>query len=73
MGPQGAKLTVGGTGNIVGRIVGRWASTAFTGVGIALIAYDVFSVVYPAAKSGIGSYNEAYPIDKPGNLIYHVR
>ena len=28
---------------------------------------------YPAARDNIRDYNETHPIDKPGNLIYHVR
>ncbi len=41
-------------------------------VGWALLGKDVWDVWAPAAKAGIESYNNAYPVDKPGNLIYHI-
>ncbi|MGL4283607.1 MAG: polymorphic toxin-type HINT domain-containing protein, partial [Eubacterium aggregans] len=41
-------------------------------VGYALLAKDVWEVWAPAAKSGMESYNNAYPVEKPGNLIYHI-
>jgi RHS repeat-associated protein len=52
----------------VGKFAGRWVP--FLGWG--LLAKDVWDVWAPAAKAGIESYKNAYPDEKPGNLIYHI-
>ena len=52
----------------VGKFAGRWVPF----VGWALLAKDVGEVWVPAAKEGIKIINETYPIEKPGNLIYHI-
>lgn len=72
LGKNGATWVVGGTGNIAGRIVGRWLSSATSGIGIGLIVYDVGRVWFPATQSGIGGYNQNYPSNDPNNLIYHI-
>jgi RHS repeat-associated protein len=51
-----------------GRFLGRGVPV----VGTLWLAKDVWEVWAPAAKAGIESYNNAYPVDKPGNLIYHI-
>jgi RHS repeat-associated protein len=66
---------------VTAKMVGEKASTAVAGralgrlvpfLGELLIVYDVGSVWFPAAKGGIEQYNKDHPIDKPGNLIYHI-
>jgi RHS repeat-associated protein len=51
-----------------GRFLGRGVPV----VGTLWLAKDVWEVWAPATKAGIESYNNAYPIEKPGNLIYHI-
>ncbi|MGN6420025.1 MAG: DUF6443 domain-containing protein [Pseudobacter sp.] len=52
--------------------IGRLGGRLVPGLGLVMAASDVWNVWYPAAKGGIESYNEAHPIEKPGNLIYHI-
>ena len=54
--------------NVAGRALGRFVPF----LGEVLIAYDVASIWYPAAKGGIEQYNKDHPIEVPGNLIYHI-
>ena len=51
-----------------GRFLGRGVPV----VGTLWLGKDVWDVWAPAAKAGIESYNNAYPVEKPGNLIYHI-
>lgn len=51
-----------------GRFLGRGVPV----VGTLWLAKDVWEVWAPAAKSGMESYNNAYPVEKPGNLVYHI-
>lgn len=56
-----------------GRFLGRWGTRILGHASVALLTYDVGKTWFPAAQSGINSYNTAYPISQSGNLIYHVK
>jgi Pretoxin HINT domain len=51
-----------------GRFLGRGVPV----VGTLWLAKDVWEVWAPAAQSGMESYNNVYPVEKPGNLVYHI-
>lgn len=51
---------------------GRFLARGVPIVGTLWLGKDVWEVWAPAAKFGMESYNAAYPIEKPGNLIYHI-
>jgi RHS repeat-associated protein len=72
--PQAAKTT--GAWKLLPRAtsLGGQVGRAVPGLGLVVTVADVLGTYwYPAAQSAIHDYNEAHPIDKPGQLIYHVR
>jgi hypothetical protein len=54
--------------NSLGGAIGRMVPL----LGEILMSIDVGKVWFPAAQSGINSYNADHPVDQPGQLIYHL-
>jgi|GEM_PF-4888958 len=51
-------------GGFIGSAVGFFAGKT---------AGEATIMAIPLMKQGLENYNKAYPIDQPGNLIFHVK
>ncbi|MBK9732880.1 MAG: LysM peptidoglycan-binding domain-containing protein [Chitinophagaceae bacterium] len=69
IGKQTAKEVVGGSSAVVGRVLGRWASSAASGIGLALTVYDFTAEVAIPMSQGVSDYSNTY---KDAGLIYHI-
>jgi len=69
VGAKVAARLVGEAGtNSLGGAIGRFVPL----LGELMMAIDVGKVWFPAAQSGMNSYNADHPADQPGQQIYHL-